>query len=66
MQDALAAATLPDDLATCQRMIGELLGTVQQQRRENEQLRSRLEKVVPSLDEAFEKHLARLDTQPVE
>jgi transposase len=46
MQDALAAPPLPDDLATCQRMIGELLVTLRDQRRENQQLRSRLDQLL--------------------
>ena len=46
MSDALAPPTLPDDLAACQRMVGELLATVREQRRENEQLRSRLEQLL--------------------
>jgi transposase len=46
MQDALATPTLPDDVTTCHRMIGELLGTVREQRRENEQLRSRLDQLL--------------------
>src|SRR5262245_20292284 len=46
MQDALAAPPLPDDLATCQRMISELLDTLRDQRREHEQLRSRLDQLL--------------------
>ncbi len=38
-----AAAPLPDDLVTCQRMIRELLDSLRQSRQDNEQLRHRLD-----------------------
>jgi transposase len=49
MSDALATPTLPDDVPTLHRMIGELLGTVRDQRRELEQVRSRLDRLLRRL-----------------
>jgi transposase/uncharacterized coiled-coil protein SlyX len=49
MSDALVTPTLPDDEATCHRMIGELLATVREQRRELDQLRSRLDQLLRRL-----------------
>ena len=46
MQDAAAALSLPDDAPTLKRMVGELLDTLRDQRRENEQLRSRLDQLL--------------------
>lgn len=46
MQDAPTVSVLPNDLATCQRMIGELLATLHEQRRENEQLHSRIDQLL--------------------
>src|SRR5262245_62048951 len=46
MQNASAAPPLPDDAPTLKRMVGELLDTLRDQRRENEQLRSRLDQLL--------------------
>jgi hypothetical protein len=46
MQDAPAAPPLPDDAPTLKRLVGELLDALRDQRRENEQLRSRLDQLL--------------------
>jgi transposase len=46
MQNASATPPLPDDAPTLKRMVGELLDTLRDQRRENEQLRSRLDQLL--------------------
>jgi transposase len=46
MQDAAAAPPLPDDPPTLKRMVGELLDTLRDQRRENEKLRSRVDQLL--------------------
>lgn len=43
------ALPLPDDLATCQQMIRELLATLHEQRQDNAQLRSRLDQLLRRL-----------------
>jgi transposase len=49
MSDALTTPTLPDDVPTLHRMIGKLLGTVRDQRRELEQVRARLDQLLRRL-----------------
>jgi hypothetical protein len=46
MPDAAVTPPLPDDAPTLKRMVGELLDTLRDQRRENEQLRSRLDQLL--------------------
>src|SRR6476646_4054172 len=46
MQAAAVTPPLPDDAPTLKRMVGELLDTLREQRRENEQLRSRLDQLL--------------------
>src|SRR5437868_8545884 len=45
----LSPSPLPDDLATCQQMIRELLATLCEQRQDNEQLRTRLDQLLRRL-----------------
>src|SRR5262249_26974975 len=71
MQAAAVTPPLPDDAPTLKRMVGELLDTLRDQWRENEQLRTRLDQLLrriygPRLERINPDHPLLFDAVPGE